>query len=116
FMVFAAGRMVPVQAMLLGVAAPKNRSAFMSVNTSVQHAATGLAPLIAGALVKTQPEGGMTGYPLVGLVAAATTAISLVLAGLLRPAAPAPAVLATPAAEPKEVTREAEAEPVEVAS
>ena len=86
FMVFAAGRMVPVQAMLLGVAAPKNRGAFMSVNTAVQHAATGLAPLIAGKLVSTDAAGHMTGFPLVGLVAAGTAAVSLALAGLLRPA------------------------------
>ncbi len=91
FMVFAAGRMAPVQAMLLGVAERKNRGAFMSVNTAVQHAATGLAPLIAGALVTTTPDGHLIGYPNpgwfnVGLVAAATAAISLALAGLLRPA------------------------------
>jgi predicted MFS family arabinose efflux permease len=86
FMVFAAGRMAPVQAMLLGVPAPKNRGAFMSVNTSVQHAATGLAPMIAGALVTVTPDGRMTGYPMVGWVAAGTAAASLVLAGLLRPA------------------------------
>ena len=117
FMVCAAGRMVPVQAMLLGVPAPKNRGAFMSVNTSVQHAATGLAPLIAGSLVKTQPDGGMTGFPLVGLVAAATAAISLMLAGVLKPAAPTPAVLAMPVETPKEVAEVArgaeEPEPVE---
>lgn len=90
FMVFAAGRMVPVQAMLLGVAAPKNRGAFMSMNTAVQHASTGLAPLIAGALVTISPDGRMTGYPLVGYVAAGTAALSLLLAGLLKPT-PAPA-------------------------
>ena len=91
FMVFAAGRMVPVQAMLLGVPPPKNRGAFMSVNTAVQHASTGLAPMIAGALVTVTPDGRMTGYPLVGYVAAATAAISLLLAGLLRPS-PVPGV------------------------
>ncbi|AMV24872.1 Purine efflux pump PbuE [Gemmata sp. SH-PL17] len=85
FMVAAAGRMVPVQALLLGVAKPKNRGAFMSVNTSVQHAATGLAPLIAGALVTIKP-GVAIGYPNVGWVAAGTAAISLVLAGVLKPA------------------------------
>jgi len=106
FMVFAAGRMVPVQAMLLGVAAPKNRGAFMSLNTSVQHAATGLAPLIAGSLVTVTPDGGMTGYPMVGWVAAATAAISLALAGLLKPAQ-----TQANAETPKEVAREAE--PVE---
>lgn len=85
FMVAAAGRMVPVQALLLGVALPKNRGAFMSVNTSVQHAATGLAPLIAGALVTIEPN-RVTGFPTVGWVAAGTAAVSLLLAGLLKPA------------------------------
>jgi predicted MFS family arabinose efflux permease len=84
FMVFASGRIVPVQAMLLGVPRPQNRGAFMSVNTSVQHAGTGLAPLIAGALVTVAPDGRITGYPLVGWFAAATAAISLLLAGLLK--------------------------------
>jgi predicted MFS family arabinose efflux permease len=86
FMVFAAGRMVPVQAMLLGVPRPRNRGAFMSVNTSVQHAATGLAPLIAGVLVHETPDGRLEGFPLVGWVAAVTAALSLVLAGLLKQA------------------------------
>ncbi|HEY1187491.1 MAG TPA: MFS transporter [Gemmata sp.] len=85
FMVAAAGRMVPIQALLLGVARPQNRGAFMSVNTAVQHAATGLAPLIAGALVTIGPNYAI-GYPNVGWVAAGTAAISLVLAGLLKPA------------------------------
>lgn len=87
FMVFASGRMVPIQAMLLGVPHPKNRGAFMSVNTAVQHASTGLAPLIAGALVTQTPDGRLIGYPLVGWFAAATAAVSLVLAGLLKPSA-----------------------------
>jgi len=85
FMVAAAGRMVPVQALLLGAARPENRGAFLSVNTAVQHAATGLAPLVAGSLV-TIRAGSMTGFPNVGWFAAATAAVSLVLAGWLRPA------------------------------
>lgn len=107
FMVFAAGRMVPVQAMLLGVPNPKNRGAFMSVNTSVQHAATGLAPLIAGSLVTVGEDGHtMTGFPLVGWVAAGTAAVSLVLAGLLRPAPQDTSPLDAPTK--KEPEREAE--------
>jgi predicted MFS family arabinose efflux permease len=83
FMVLAAGRMVPVQALLLGVPRPENRGAFMSVYTAIQHTATGLAPLVTGSLV-TIGEGTMTGFPKAGLFAAATAAISLVLAGSLR--------------------------------
>lgn len=99
FMVFASGRMVPVQAMLLGVPHPKNRGAFMSVNTAVQHLSTGLAPLIAGALVRSD----MSGYPLVGWVAAATAALSLLLAGLLKPSPADTSPLDAPEEEVEEV-------------
>jgi len=95
FMVFSAGRVVPAQAMLLGTAEPRSRGSFMSLNTSVQHLATGLAPLIAGGLITQNPDGKMTGFPLVGLVAAAAAAVSIVLAGRLRPA---PAVEVTESA------------------
>src|SRR5262249_21391767 len=44
FMVFAAGRMVPAQAMILGSTEPRVRGAFMSLNTAVQHLGTGIAP------------------------------------------------------------------------
>jgi len=90
FMVFAAGRMVPAQAMLLGTAIAKNRGAFMSLNTAVQHLATGLAPAIAGALVVEDANGKLSGFPWVGLVAAVTALISLVLAGKLSPATQTP--------------------------
>lgn len=105
FMVFAAGRMVPVQAMLLGVAAPRNRGAFMSVNTAVQHAGTGAAPALAGALVTLHPDGTMSGYPLVGAVAVVAGAAALALAGLLRPARERP-----PEPEPKPEPRAGVAE------
>jgi predicted MFS family arabinose efflux permease len=110
FMVFAAGRMVPAQAMLLGTAAPRVRGSFMSLNTAVQHLATGIAPAIAGAIITETPDKKLTGFPIVGLVAAGTAAVSLVLAGWLRTTAhpvPAPA----PALEPVDV---AATEPVTV--
>lgn len=84
FMVFASGRMVPAQAMLLGAAEPRMRGAFMSLNTAVQHLATGIAPVLAGALIVKGDDGKITGFPLVGLVAAAAALISMALAGRLR--------------------------------
>jgi predicted MFS family arabinose efflux permease len=84
FMVFAAGRMVPAQAMLLGTAEPRVRGAFMSLNTAVQHLATGIAPVIAGNLITRTQDDKITGFPLVGLVAAAAAVVSLILAGRLR--------------------------------
>ncbi len=81
FMVLAAGRMVPAQAMLLGAAIAKNRGAFMSLNTAIQHLATGIAPAIAGALVFEDENGKLAGFPMVGLVAAGSALVSLALAG-----------------------------------
>ena len=54
----------------------------MSLNTAVQHLATGLAPMIAGYILTRRPDG----FPLVGWVSAGTAAVSLVLAGRLKPA------------------------------
>jgi predicted MFS family arabinose efflux permease len=89
FMVSATGRFVPAQAMIIGVAEPRVRGAFMSLNTAVQHLATGIAPLIAGCLISKTEDGKMTGFPLVGLVGAGAAVVSLVLGGLLR-SAPTP--------------------------
>jgi predicted MFS family arabinose efflux permease len=86
FMVFSAGRVVPAQAMLLGTAEPRVRGAFMSLNTSVQHLSCGLAPLIAGLLITQTDDGKMTGFPMVGIVAAIAAVVSMVLAGRMRPA------------------------------
>ena len=100
FMGFASVRMVPAQAMLLGVAAPRVRGAFMSLNTAVQHFGCGIAPMIAGWLITETPDKKLTGFGMVGLVAAGTAAASLVLAGRLRSAAKP----AAPPAEPEPVT------------
>jgi predicted MFS family arabinose efflux permease len=100
FMVFAAGRMVPAQAIILGVARPEQRGGFMSLNTSVQHLATGLAPTLAGAILYRETAAGpLLGFPLVGWLTAGFAAVSLVLAGYLS-AAPVPAGVAVPAAGP----------------
>jgi MFS family permease len=88
FMVFAAGRMVPIQAILVGVAEPRYRGAFLSLNTAVQHLATGFAPMVAGwVVVKT--DTALVGYPTVGLIAASCALASIVLAGWLKPKVPA---------------------------
>lgn len=81
FMVFAAGRMIPAQAILLGASAPEMRGSFLSVNTAVQHLSTGLAPMVAGAVLTRTPGGQIKGYPLVGIIAAASAVVALVLIG-----------------------------------
>lgn len=84
FMVFAAARMVPAQAMLLTAVSPNIRGAFMSVNTSVQQFATGVAPMIASGLLVENADGGLDGFSLVGLLSACSGGISILLAGFLK--------------------------------
>ncbi len=88
FMVFASGRIIPAQAMMIGSAQPQVRGAFMSLNTAVQHLGTGIAPILAGAIITQTADGKMTGFPLVGVVAAIAAALAIVLAGTLRTAQP----------------------------
>jgi predicted MFS family arabinose efflux permease len=95
--VVSSGRMVPAMAMITSSAAPAYRGSFMSVNASVQQLAAGLAALAGGALV-SQPakDAPLEGFPLLGVLCCAVTALSVWLAGYVRPAAEA----ALPPAEP----------------
>ncbi len=103
FMVFAAGRMIPAQTILLGAAVPRVRGAFLSLNTAVQHLATGAAASIAGLLVGED----FSGFRSVGIVAAVTAAISIVLIAFIRQVPVRPVV----EAETSHVTADVAAEP-----
>lgn len=106
FMVCAVGRMVPAQAMLIGVPLARNRGAFASLNTAVSNLTTGLAPVIAGAIVTRQADGSLANYPLVGLFGACAAAGSIILYRYVRPVAdpglvvPAAAPIVASALEP----------------
>src|SRR5262249_25155403 len=97
FMVTTSGRMVPAQAMISAAAAPHYRGSFLSVTSSVQQLTSGLASLLGALLLGAAPGGegaSMTGgvlepirgYGWVGLLSAGFTVLSVILAGLLRPA------------------------------
>jgi predicted MFS family arabinose efflux permease len=81
-------------ALITSSARPAYRGSFMSVNSSVQQMAIGLASLVAGVLVR-QPvkDGPLEGYPLVGLLACLAAVAGIVLAGHVRPAGEPPAVV-----------------------
>ena len=85
FMVCASGRMIPAQALIIGVPEPRNRGAFMSLNTAVQHLGTGIAPIIGGAFMVKNEAGQLIGYPTVGIIAALTAVGSIILARFLVP-------------------------------
>lgn len=85
FMTFASSRVVPAQAMMIRSAEPSMRGAFMSINTAVSHLATGVAPVISGAIIGEEFQGGpLTYYWMVGLIAAAFGIVAMTLSFLLR--------------------------------
>jgi predicted MFS family arabinose efflux permease len=100
FTLTTSGRWVPAQAMLTAAAAPRYRGSFMSVMGSVQQMTMGVASLVAGLLLGTPSRAGegaglaagggplepLVGFGLVGLLSAGFTVLSVLLAGLVRPA------------------------------
>jgi predicted MFS family arabinose efflux permease len=111
FMVVTSIRWVPGMAMISASAAPHQRGSFMSVNASVQQMVMGLAPLVSGLMLGQKADGDagrpLEGYPLVGVLAAASMLTSVYLAGRLRRA---------PAQQQGPHARETVAEPAEVAA
>ena len=85
--VFTSGRMVPAMAIITSVARSRERGSFLSVNSSVQQFAAGLAPLCSLLLLgDSKGKEPITGFPLVGLCACVAGVLSLVVIGTLRAA------------------------------
>ena len=57
FMVASAGRMVPAMALITGSAQARYRGSFMSISTSFQQLAAGLAPLLSAAILGDTQSG-----------------------------------------------------------
>jgi predicted MFS family arabinose efflux permease len=83
--VLSSGRMVPATAMVTSASLPHYRGMFLSMNASVQHLGAFLAPLV-GSLVLHDHDDRLEGYGMVGLLTVAMGLVSVVLAGLVRPA------------------------------
>jgi predicted MFS family arabinose efflux permease len=84
-MVTASGRMVPGMALITSCSLPRYRGSFLSVNSSLQQMALGVAALIGGELTATAPDGSVIGYPRVGYLAAIAALATVALAARLRP-------------------------------
>jgi DHA1 family inner membrane transport protein len=86
-MVFTSGRMVPGMAMITSVAKPHERGSFMSVNSSVQQFALGLASVLGSFLLgDTEGTTPIVGFPLVGLMGGAAGLMTLFMVRTLRAA------------------------------
>jgi predicted MFS family arabinose efflux permease len=84
-MIVSSGRMVPAKAMVTGASAPRYRGTFLSINSSVEQLGLFLAPLFAG-LFLIDTDGRLEGYTTVALLSGVVVLVTLVLAGLVRPA------------------------------
>jgi predicted MFS family arabinose efflux permease len=93
FFILVSGRFVPGMAMVTSAAVPRLRGTFMSVNSAVQQAGSGMAALVAGLIISRDAQGLIHNYNIVGYVAVAATLCAIALAGAIVPADanPAPA-------------------------
>lgn len=80
FFVFANGRMIPIQAMVSNVVPPQQRGSFMSINSSVQQLATGVAANLGGLVIIKHTDGYLEHYQWVGYFAITLVLITLYLA------------------------------------
>jgi predicted MFS family arabinose efflux permease len=90
FMVLMSGRFIPLMAMVTMSVNPRMRGAFMSLSSSAQNLAAGLASVFAGALIGHTADGALTGFDTVGLLAAALTIACILVARKMKPVEPEP--------------------------
>ena len=88
FMITMSGRFAPAMAMVSNAVSARYRGGFMSVNSAVQQASSGLANITAGIVVYTDSQGRLAGYPRIGMLSVLCFGLTLFLATRLRTAAP----------------------------
>ena len=86
FMLSNAGRMVAALTMITGSVERRFRGGFMSANSAIQHLASGVGASIGGHVLVKAADGTQQHFNRVGLFAAVATALTLWLAGRVRPA------------------------------
>jgi predicted MFS family arabinose efflux permease len=101
FFVLVSGRMIPGMAMATSVADPHVRGTFMSLGSSVQMGASGLASLLAGLIITRDAAGQMQHYNLVGYLALCFGLGSLWMAQRLRQPPQPESALANTAEAPR---------------
>lgn len=86
FMVFSSGRFIPGMAMITNSVSGRYRGGFMSLNSAIQQFASGLASLMAGAIIAEGAGHRLEHYGTVGLIGAGCALASIALAWRLRAA------------------------------
>lgn len=85
FFITINGRMIPTQAIVSSVTTPQQRGGFMSINSSMQQLASGLAANVAGAIVIEAPNGRIEHYNWVGWFSICLILSCVFLAGRVKP-------------------------------
>jgi len=87
-MICMSGRMVPAMALMTASIESRYRGGFMSINSSVQQFACGLAAYFSGQVLGQNPKGELTHFPLIGAVSAICALTCIYLAKFLKGPAP----------------------------
>ena len=80
------GRFIPGMSMITNSVKAHYRGGFMSLNSALQQLASGLASLVAGAIIVSSPGGRLEHYGMVGFIGAGCVAMSIFLARKLKAA------------------------------
>lgn len=81
FFILVSGRMVPLLAIVGSAVTPQARGTFMSLNATVQSMAMGVASMLGGLFITQAPDGLISGYGWVGLVAAGFNVLAALWVG-----------------------------------
>jgi predicted MFS family arabinose efflux permease len=86
FIIFGSGRFVPATALITSAVAAPLRGSFMTLNSAVQSAGSGLAAVTAGLLIhQADATAPLEGYGLIGWLSCLATVIGVALVGGIRP-------------------------------
>jgi predicted MFS family arabinose efflux permease len=77
FFVLVSGRFIPAMAIITSSAQPRLRGTFMSLNSTMQSLAMGLATTLGGFIITQDANGLIVGYPAVGYIAVAANLIAI---------------------------------------
>jgi predicted MFS family arabinose efflux permease len=77
FFIFVSGRFIPAMAIISSAAQPKLRGTFMSLNSTTQSLAMGLATTLAGFVITQDSTGKIVGYQSVGYIAVAANLLAI---------------------------------------
>lgn len=84
FIVLGSGRFVPATALITATVPPAQRGGFMSLNTAVQSAASGLAAVLAGLVIhQADAQAPLERYAVVGVMSCAMMALAVMVSGRL---------------------------------